>query len=52
MKIHLYAIIFLTTALAAQQLVVNPDFSELDEKENPSAGNATSPFASYQTWTA
>ncbi|MBR5078220.1 MAG: hypothetical protein IKX30_05705 [Victivallales bacterium] len=35
MKIHLYAIILLTTALTAQQLVVNPDFSELDEKGKP-----------------
>ncbi len=35
MKIALYAFILLTTALAAQQLVVNPDFSELDEKGKP-----------------
>ncbi|MBR4370608.1 MAG: hypothetical protein IKS92_06140 [Victivallales bacterium] len=35
MKIYLYAIILLTTALTAQQLVVNPDFSELDEKGKP-----------------
>ncbi len=35
MKIPLYAFILLTTALAAQQLVVNPDFSELDEKGKP-----------------
>ena len=35
MKNILYSFILLTTALAAQQLVVNPDFSELDEKGKP-----------------
>ena len=35
MKNILYFFILLTTALCAQQLVVNPDFSELDEKGKP-----------------
>lgn len=35
MKNILYVFILLTTALFAQQLVVNPDFSELDEKGKP-----------------
>ena len=35
MKIPLYTLILLSTALAAQQLVVNPDFSQLDEKGKP-----------------
>ena len=35
MKIIFYFFFLLSTALFAQQLVVNPDFSELDEKGKP-----------------